>query len=171
MVGEAYLFKICFFCYPNELLTPSLYSYADRKPSIRRIPGLNVIYSKKKYFKLDDTNVRVVLTDISTKPVYASVRPSYSRGAVAAVFAFSKGSDTFLESAISLFHEFRRYFPNVPIAFVGLHGDSEVITHGEGQSLAQDLGVDYFEMAATDLQTLHTVLKSLLRKVIALKIS
>ena len=66
--------------------------------------------------------------------------------------------------------DFREHIPEptVPIAFVGLHDESEVVPQAEGQSRAQELGADYFEMA-DDLQTLDTVLKSLLRKVIVLK--
>ena len=67
-----------------------------------------------------------------------------------------------------MFHEFRRHIPHpaVPIAFIGLHSDSEVVTIVEGQELAQELGVDYYEMETDDLQTLDAVLRSLVQKIL-----
>ena len=84
------------------------------------------------------------------------------------VFVFSKRDHSFVELAPDHYHEFRQHIPNpiVPVAFIGLHDDSEVVTQAEGQSLAQELGVDYFEMAIDDLQTLDAVVRSLVQKVL-----
>jgi hypothetical protein len=72
-------------------------------------------------------------------------------------------------AVIDHYYKFREFIPKGPVVFLGLHGDTEVVSLAEGQSLAQDLGVDYFEMAATGLETLDTIVKFLLRKPIVLK--
>ena len=164
-----YLLKICVLCCPDELLTPSLCSYVGSTPksSIRSTIGVLTPIPTKQ-ITVNNTNIKLILVDISTKEFFEKLRPTYFRGASAAVFAFSKSKHSFVESAIGHCHEFQRYIPTlaVPIAFIGLYGDSEEVTEVDGQSLAQELGVDYFEMVATDLQTLDVVLKFLTRKVL-----
>jgi len=158
---DEYLLKICVLCCPDELLTQSLRSYADggMEPSYRFTLGFTVPI---KTIKIDNNSIKLILFDISTGPT----NPNLFRGASGAVFAFSKGNHSFVRSAIEHYHEFRQHIPESAIAFVGLHDDSEVVTQAEGQSLAQELGVDYFEMAIDDLQTLDAVVRSLVQKVL-----
>ena len=166
LVEQKYLLKICILCCPDELLTQSLRLYADsvHLANKRYYLGFDL---PTKHIKLDNNRIQLLLANISTYPS-VSARPSYYRGASAAVFAFSKSDHSFLESAIDHYHEFRQHIPEptVPVAFIGLLDESEVVTQIEGQSLAQELGADYFEMAVTDLQTLDIVLKSLTRMVL-----
>jgi len=158
--------KICVLCSPDDILTKLLPAYTEEisKPT-KRIIGLD--FYQVKNIKIDDNIIRLLLIVISTQFCFASSCPTYFQGASAAVFAFSKSKYSFVESTIGLFYEFRRHIPEptVPIAFVGLHDEVEVVPQTEGLSLAQEFGVDSFEMAVDDLQTLDAVLKSLLQKV------
>ena len=165
----AYLLKICVLCCPDELLTPSLWSYVGRTPESYTRSTLGVLEPfPTKQITVNNNNINLILVVISTEEFFEKLRPDYFRGASAAVFAFSKSKHSFVESVIDHYHEFRRHIPNptVPIAFIGLHEKSEEVTEANGQSLAQKLGADYFEMVATDLQTLDMVLKFLARKVL-----
>ncbi|MHA2246341.1 MAG: hypothetical protein ACXADY_15360 [Candidatus Hodarchaeales archaeon] len=168
MVGDEYLLKICIFCYPDKLLTHSLRSYTveNPDPSTRSVLGL---FTFTKQITVDNDNIKLILPDISTHPFFEHHYPSYIRGVSAAVFAFSKSNPSFVESATDHYHEFRKHIPEptVPVAFIGLYDESEVVTQAEGQSLAQDLGADYFEMDSTDLQTLDMILKVLIKKVLS----
>lgn len=174
MTEKAQLFKICIFCYPDELLTPSLRSYANgvAGPPSRSVSGFII---PTKFIKMDNSYIQLILVDISTNPVFEGVKnpsyPNYIRGASAAIFAFSKGNHSFIKSALDHYHEFRQHIPDstLPVIFIGLHNESEVVTLAEGQSLAQNLSADYYEMAVDDLQTLDKVLHSISRKVIAFK--
>ncbi|UCG00661.1 MAG: hypothetical protein JSW11_13705, partial [Candidatus Heimdallarchaeota archaeon] len=176
MVGDEYLLKICFLSLPDNLLTQSLHSYAGRIPDpFTKSLGVQI---PTKQINMDNNNIKLILVDISTDPVFEGVKnprfPNYIRGASAAVFAFSKSNNSFVESTIEYYHEFRKHIPDptVPVAFIGLHDDDpETVTLQEGQSIAQELGADYFEMAATDLQALDRILRLLVKRVIALKTS
>ena len=165
--ADEYLLKILMICFPDEVLTKSLRSYAGgvSEPKQRLAFGVDI---PTKTIKMDNNVIRLLLAYISTNPVFGPPRPSLFRGSSAAVFAFSKSNRSYMTSTKSMFHEFRRHIPHpaVPIAFIGLHSDSEVVTIVEGQELAQELGVDYYEMEADDLQTLDAVLRSLVQKIL-----
>ena len=152
MAEQEYLLKISVVCCPDNLLTQSLHSYVGGifDPSTKSTTGVNLC---SKQIKVDTTNIKLILVDISTDPVFEPNYPNYIGGESAAVFAFSKSNPRFVESVIAHYHEFRRHIPTpaVPIAFIGLYSDSEAVTEADGQSLAQELGADYFEMVATDL--------------------
>ncbi|MFX1514784.1 MAG: hypothetical protein ACFFC6_00605 [Promethearchaeota archaeon] len=171
MVGNEYLLKVCLFCYPDALLSPALHSYAGSKyyPTQRLSFGVDI---PTKRIHLNNDKIKLILADISTNSSFAPQHPRlprYLRGASAVVFAFSKSNHRFLKAAIDQYLEFRQHIPDGPIVFIGLFEEHEVVTHAEGQSLAQELGAEYFEMAVNDLQTLDLLLRSLSRKVLATK--
>ncbi|MFX1286593.1 MAG: hypothetical protein ACFFB5_23350 [Promethearchaeota archaeon] len=172
MVEQEYLLKICVLCCPDELLTPSLCSYADRTPNSSTRSSLGVLAPfPTKQITANNNNIKLILDDISTKEFFDKLRPTYFRGASAAVFAFSKADRTFFKSAIKHYHEFRTHIPDlaVPVAFIGLRADSEVVPQVEGQSLAQECGATYFEMAVDDLSTFDAVVRSLVQQVLTHK--
>lgn len=172
MVEQEFFVKISMPCYPDELLFPTLLSYADRSfhPSTRLTAGATL---PSKQIKLENNLIRLFLADFSTKRHFAPLRLNYIRGSSAAVFAYSKNNRKFLDSAIALYRWFKRHTPHpVPIvAFLGLHADPELVSQKDGEALAQELNVDFYEMAVDDLQALDTILMLLLRKVIVLKTS
>ncbi|MFX0207033.1 MAG: hypothetical protein ACFFDT_13680 [Candidatus Hodarchaeota archaeon] len=178
-----YLVKICIVCYPDDLLTPSLRSYVSGRfdPSTRstlgsffprkQIKSTTGVNIHPKQIMVGTINIKLHVCDISTDPVFKPNYPRYFRGTSAVVFAFSKGNHSFIKATIDHYHEFRRLLPDVPVAFIGLSDESEVVSLVDGQSLAQELAVDYFEMAASDLQALDAVLRSLLKKILTRKLS
>ena len=74
---------------------------------------------------------------------------------------------------MTLYYEFKdlHLHSAPPSAFVGLYGDFEGVSQLEGQARAQELGVSYYEMAVDDLKALDLIIRSLSRKIIALKTS
>ena len=170
MVNDEYLLKIGFFCFPDDLLTSSLHLYADKvfEPSRRSSLGVDI---PTKHIKLANKDIKLILTNISTDPHFTPKCLYYFRGASAAVFVFSKSNRSFFDSTRTLVHEFYRHISDLPITFIGLQDDPEVVTFSEGQSFSQELGADYFEMAVDDLQALDKIIRSLSQKIIALKTS
>ena len=169
MVGNEYLLKVCLFCYHDALLSPTLHSYARSKhynPTQRLSFGVDI---PTKQIHLNNDKIKLILADISTNSSFASQSPRYLRGASTVVFVFSKSNHSFLKAAVNQYHECKQHIPDVPVAFIGLSEENEVVPLAEGQSLAQEVGADYFEMAADDLQVLDTVLKSLSQQVMDMK--
>ena len=157
--------KICFFSYPDEVLTPLLSSYADvTQPSLLRPVQRHLISTK--HITLDNTSIKLFLVDISTDPFVGSYRARNLVGSSAVVFVFSKNDTRFFDSTKDLFRKLKHHIPDLPlyIAFIGLLGDSDTIPTSTGQDLAHELGGDYFEMAPNDLQTFDTLVRSLARK-------
>lgn len=167
MAEREYLLKICIFCYPDRLLSPSLFSYADGglDPLTKSTTGVNIL---PKQITVVNANIKLILTDLSTNPVFKVLYPNHIRSASAVVFAFSKSNHKFFDSAIALYHWFKQHIPHpVPaIAFLGLHSDPEIVSQKDGQALAQELSVAYFELAVDDLQTFDAVVRSLFQKVL-----
>lgn len=167
MIEYDYSLKMCIFCYPDELLTHSLRSSAHEVFE-RDTMGFN---TPTLSFELNSDFLKLILMEISTDPSFLPTNRGYYGGTSAAIFAFSKTDYSYYKSAIDHYHDFRKVIPQCPVVVLGLFGESEVVTQAEGESLAQELGVDYVEMTASDLQALETVLKSLSRKVIVLQTS
>ncbi len=163
--GDGLVLKIILVCYPDELLTPLLLSYTDvvQDPSLRSTLGFVI---SNKQIEVDTTLIKLLLVDLSTGPHFDSRLSSYFGGSSAAVFAFSKNNHSYLDSIKDSYREFWEWrgHPALSIAFIGLHSDPEVVNTSEGQEVAKELGVDYYEMAIDDLQTLDVVLRSLSRK-------
>ena len=159
------IFKICVFSYPDEVLTPLLYAYADvgQDPSHRTTLGFLWFI---KHIQVDDTFTKLVLLDLSTQPHFSSIRPSYFHGSFGAVFAFSKSNRSSIESIKELHPKFMQIASRFDVskAFIGFQSDSAVVTPTEGQELAQELGGAYYEMVPNDLQTFDAIVRSFARK-------
>ena len=160
------LLKFCAFSYPDEVFTPLLYAYTGdpQDPSYRTTTGhLTFI----KYLQVDDAFIKLLLLDVSTQPhFFGLLRSLHLVGSSAAIFAFSKSDNKFLASTKVFFHKLKLNTsdPPLPIAFIGLQGDSEVVPTSAGEELAHELGGAYYEMLPHDLPTLETILQSLARK-------
>lgn len=160
------LLKFCVFSYPDEVFTPSLVFYTgfSQDPSYRTTTGQLTFI---KYLPVDDTFIKLLLLDVSTQPHFFGIlRSLHFVGSSAAVFVFSKSDNKFLASTQDLFHRLKLNTsdPPLPIAFIGLSNDSEVVSTSAGEELAHDLGGAYYEMLPHDLPTLETILQSLTRK-------
>ena len=169
VVERAIPIKISITCYPDELLTPTVLSYSDDSFEYSKRALIGTCLPMKK-ITLNNNKFRLFLADFSTKPHFgAPLRFSFLRGSAAAVFAYSKSNRKFLNSALTMYRWFKKHIP-LPvsaIAFLGLHADPEIVSQKDGEALAQELHVDFYEMAVDDLQALDTILKSLLLKVMA----
>ena len=119
---KEYIIKISILCHPDNALTKSLHSYADGKFESGTKDSLGIDLPTKKV-RIDDIVFVLFLADISTHPGFDSLRPNHFRDSSAAIFAFSKSNFSFLESAKSLYYEFRQHIPHpaVPITLIGLH--------------------------------------------------
>lgn len=169
MDGSYLINKISIFCFPDDALSDSLRSYTDGggfDPILRYSLGFN-IYTKIILWD-DFWRFKLILINISTDPWFSQQLPSFIEGSAAVIFAFSKTDPTFVWAAVDLYYNLRRmeqYFPPfLPVVFIGIEGDPEEVSAAECRSLVQELGVDYREMAPSNLSTFDSVLQSLLQR-------
>ena len=75
---------------------------------------------------------------IKGKTFIKVIKPSYFRGASAAIITFDKSDKDTFKVAKDYYQEFRKHIPelSVPVAVVGFITDSEEITAAKGQSWA-----------------------------------
>ena len=169
LAREEYLLKICLVGHPSELKTKLIRSFVEGKWTQNRFPtptlGVDIT---TKQIKVDDSNVKLILVDTAGQEFFGKLRPSYYRGASAAIITFNKGDRETFNAIRGWYKEFRRHIPSssVPIALVGIITESEEVTTDEGQNLAKEHRSSYYETDVTDIETITTVVKELTLKVI-----
>lgn len=127
------------------------------------------ITTKKIHF--DDKTVKLILADIPGQEFFGLgifLRPTYYRGASAAIIVFDKNDLKTYETVPDWLAEFRKHSldPTIPIALVGLISDSEQVTTEEGQKIAKKHNVFYYETQVTDSEQVCHIFIELTRQVL-----
>lgn len=142
--GNEFLLKICILGNPDGLKT----EFINRFSSFAFTPSFGVAI-RTKNIQVDSNKIKLILVDTSSKEFFGKLRTSHYQSASAAIIMFDKGERTSFDKARELFKEFRQYFPeqSVPIILIGfITSSEEIITTEEGNTLAKELEVNYYEV-------------------------
>ncbi len=167
---DEYLLKICIIGTPNELKTKMNRAFCGYQTddTTQLCLGVEILI---KQIQVTGNNIKLILVDTSGKDFFGKNRPSYYRGASAAIITFAKEDRTSFKAVKDWYKEFKRYIPesSVPIALVGFITESETVTTAEGQNLADELRVLYYESKPTDKKTVETICHDLIIEVLRFK--
>ncbi|MHA1944854.1 MAG: Rab family GTPase [Candidatus Hodarchaeales archaeon] len=131
-------------------------------------PTLGVDIPTRKIIVNGDT-IKLIIVITRGEEFFGKLRPNYYRGASAAILLFDKGDRKSFEGISDLLNEFKQHIPHkVPITLVGVKTGSEKISKEEGQQLAQELELHYFESYPISKIRVLRIFKFLARKVIKL---
>ncbi|MHA1977964.1 MAG: leucine-rich repeat domain-containing protein [Candidatus Hodarchaeales archaeon] len=168
-----YLLKICAISSASTLKTEFIRSFAENKFDRNDLPTLGVDITTKK-INVGSSQVKLILVDTAGQEFFGKLRPSYYRGASAAVILFDKSDPKSFDAVPNWLQEFQTFVqPEVPMALVGFipHSEEtpEVISFEEGNTLATELNMTYFESKPSDSQQACKIFSSLAKQVIKSK--
>ena len=164
---DPYLLKICIIGTPNELKTKMNQTFCGYQTDThqRLVLGVEIL---TKQIMLADRIVKLILVDAAGQQFFGKLRPSYYRGASAAIITFAKEDRASFKAVKDWYEEFKKHIPqsSVPIALVGFITESETVTTEEGQNLAEELGVSYYETKLTNKRIMAEICQDLTLKVL-----
>ena len=199
---DEYLLKICIIGLPGELKTKMIPVFVERKFHIDYPSTLGVSIVTKE-IKVDGTKVKLILVNTAGQEFFGKLRPSYYRGASAAIITFDKGDRDTFKAVKKWYKELWKHTGSVPIALVGFITKSEPkastlsflksqkqlkkvrkwidwgnnddriheeITLEEGRSLAEKLGLSYYETRPTDKKIIEGIFHDLTLQVLRRKV-
>ncbi len=168
-----YLMKIVFIGSSTEIRTKIIRNYADGVDNVNRLPILGVDVCTKT-IQIRNNLIKLILVDTAEQEFFGKVRGNYYRGACGAIITFDKSNRKSFGQVKNYYTEFKKNtnlkyelrekkgtFIDVPMVLLGFNGDSEVITSEEGFTLAKELGVSYYEMRETKVQSFSELILSL----------
>ncbi|MFX1286559.1 MAG: Rab family GTPase [Promethearchaeota archaeon] len=160
------LLKICVLG-STEFKTSLIRRFAEGKFTTNYLPTLGVDIITKQ-IKVNNNEVNLILVDTIGQEFFDKLRPSYFRGASAAIITFEKVDQNSFHAVRDWYRELKKHHPQAafPIALVGFITNSETIMKGEGMALAEELGLSYYEIKPTDKETIETILHDLVLKVL-----
>ncbi|MHA2109641.1 MAG: hypothetical protein ACW99R_18180 [Candidatus Hodarchaeales archaeon] len=162
-----YLLKICIIGKKSEINSQFGRLIATGFFDVDYSPTLGVDIPTRR-ITVDGDQVKLIIVITAGEEFFGQLRPSYYRGASAAVILFDKGDRKSLMGIVDLLNEFKSYIvPPVPIALVGIKTEPERIPVVEGQKFAHDLGLYYFETYPVSKIRVLRIYKYLARKIIA----
>ncbi len=167
---EISILKICALGSVPELKNQFVRCSADTKFSTNYLPTQGADICTKKII-VNNEPLKLILVDTASQEFFGKLRPSYYRGASAAIILFDRCSRKTFETVPNWLTEFQKYIQSdVPIALVGLITRCEdqmlKISSDEAQALASQLGLAYFESKSTDAQKASEIFTYLAKQVI-----
>ena len=167
---DDYLLKICLIGYPSEVKTDWVRRFAEGKFTTNYLPIQGVDITTKQ-IQVDGNTIKLILVDTAGQKFFGKLRPSYYRGASAAIITFDKGDRDTFKAVKKWYREFKKHIPavSVPIALVGFLAEPEVVTSEMGENLADELGLSYNEVSSYQADQLHQIIENLTRKVLLQK--
>ena len=162
---DPYLLKICIIGTPNELKTKMNRNFCGYQPNTLLKTGVEIL---TKEIRVAGNFVKLILVDTAGQEFFGKLRPSYYRGASAAIITFAKEDRGSFKAVKDWYKEFKKQIPksSVPITLVGFITDSEAVTTEEGQNLAEELGISYYETKPTNRRIMAEVCQDLALKII-----
>ena len=100
-----------------------------------------------------DVNIKVVVADTAGQEYYSTIRPAYYSGAQGALIVFDLTNRKSFESIPRWISEISAYLPGIPMELVGNKidlVDSRRVTSAEGQDMAKEKNMTFFETSAKE---------------------
>ena len=162
MAKREYLVPICVFSHPEDLAIQLLKNYTGPLPEYFTALPITSVYNR---IVIDNKRILLILKP-NVGISFHTKQEFYYRGALGAIFAFSKTTRCSIMRTKEFYQDFRKYVPHsdVSVAIICVSNESEAITSDEVQSLAKELGANYYEIKETDKQTLAEIFSFLTRK-------
>ncbi len=121
---------------------------------------------------IGETKVRLILWIIASYKHFKRLRKSYYEGAGACLILYDKGEPDSYSQVHHYFSEFREQVKEelLPIGLVAIKSakQEEQITREEGQQLADQLGIMYYETSLSNKSQIEYILTEITKKAKAL---
>ena len=164
-----YLLKICIIGTNFKLRDKLIRSYAEDYSDDRTHETTGVNISTHKV-SIDNTHIKLILVNIAGQEFFGKLRPNYYRGASACIIVFDKSDRRSFDTVPDWLKEFQTHIlsPDIPIAIVGINTKSKNVSNEEGNALADQLDLAYFETSYPKFRNAQEIFQYLARKVIKL---
>lgn len=142
-----YIFKIVVLGDGQVGKTSLVLQYTEHKFNENYIMSIGANFAIKMIKAKDNVVIRLQLWDIAGQKHFQFVRPSFFRGAFAAIFIFDLTSRESFDNIKKWKEESGQYVPGIPIVLVGNKSDlveERVVPRRSGQALALEIGADYY---------------------------
>ncbi|MHA1717934.1 MAG: Rab family GTPase [Promethearchaeota archaeon] len=142
-----YIFKIVILGDGKVGKTSMVLQYTEHKFNDNYIMSIGANFAIKMIHAKDNTIIRLQLWDLAGQQHFQFVRPSFYRGAFAAIFVFDLTRRESFESIKRWKEECNQYIPGIPAVLVGNKSDlteERVVSRREGQALSLEIGSDYY---------------------------
>jgi small GTP-binding protein len=171
MSEDEYLLKICVIG-GTKLKTKLVRRFAEGKFETDYLPTHGVDITTKK-IHIDNNQIKLILVDTAGQEFFEKLRPSYYRGASAAIIAFDKGDKESFKVAEDHFYEFRNHIrdSSLPVTLVGIKRELEEVTTEHGQTLAKKLRIQYVATSLDDQEKMEEIFHALTKAVLDQKSS
>ncbi len=181
MTTEELLFKICVMGSPSPSKTRLIKLFTSGKFPSDSLPFLGVDFSTKKV-QVDHTSVNLFIVDSGDLKPDGRIKPSYYRGASAAIITFDKSSRSSFMTIKDWYNELKRHTSlqikerselsdlsktfDMPLALIGFISESENVTSSEGKSLADELSMAFYELDSTNFSIIEQIFHSIIQKIL-----
>ncbi|UCE12733.1 MAG: hypothetical protein JSV04_11125 [Candidatus Heimdallarchaeota archaeon] len=142
-------------------------------------PGLGVNFSTKQ-LEYNDQVYKLILVDSGGDSFFfttrykwilkhGGVKPVFYTGAHACIITFDKGVEASFEVVSDWYKGARKSIPDprIPIVLVGFIGNTEEVTSLEGQKVAEELGMLYYETSPTTQETITPIFLEIVKTAVA----
>jgi len=102
--------------------------------------------------------------DLGEKPFGWKMHASYSRGAIAAIILFDKYDRWSFDRVRKWFDFINFQNKSLPLTLVGIITEKEIVTSKEGENMAHELGMDYYEVSVSDEEAKSQILHEIVKK-------
>jgi len=175
MITNEYLFKISLMGNPLKQIITAIGQLTGNISSdwvknivegIINTTGVDVMTHR---LWVDSQMVKLVLPLIHPAKSFEKLRPTYYRGAYAAIIFFDKGDRASFEAINTWYAEFKSTItnPTIPMALVGFQSNFEDVTDKEGQMASTKLGLKYLAITSMTNEGISHICTKLVREVLA----
>ena len=119
--------------------------------------------------QVNNINVKVILVgveeeDLGEKPSGWKKPAMYFRGAIAAIILFDKYDRWSFDRIPKWFDFINFQDKSLPLTLVGIIMEKNIVTSKEGENMAHELGMDYYEVSVSDEEAKSQILHEILKK-------
>ena len=176
MVENELLLKVCMLGSPKEINTKLLRALAPGKFTTNYLPTLGVDITTLS-IQVEGVPVKLFLVDTAGQEFFGKLRPSYYRGASIGLLTFDKSDRASFQATLDFFEDLKKYTDlrapipcergkpsrsvDMPLALIGIITNGSEISFEEGRSLADQLGMSYYEWSITEPKKFEKLLYQL----------
>jgi len=135
---------------------------ADTKWDTKYLHTTGHVIPTKKVI-IDKTVVKLIMVVLAGEEFLGKLRPSSYRGASGCLILFDKGNAESFSSVPRWYDEFKNNVNDIsiPVALVGIGADKDEITIENGQDLADQLKIGYYETRINDKYQITHILREM----------
>ncbi|MFX0211098.1 MAG: hypothetical protein ACFFDT_34280 [Candidatus Hodarchaeota archaeon] len=158
-----WLLKICVIGSNNDLNQKFGNLTADTTWEIDYLPTTGYDIQKKR-IRIEKEQVKLIIMIINSDYYFTQQRKSSYRGSVGCFIVFDKGKKETFEQVNDFYEEYRHI--ESPIYLVGITRETEEVTTEEGETLANQLGINYVETLIHDREKVEEIMHDLTKEIL-----